>query len=60
MTDNENISPVGIGRGKPQSIPITVTASFSAGSTKRSDGGIAPNQVIARSEFKVHRQIHKE
>ena len=23
-------------------------------------GGIAPNQVIARSEFKVHREIYKE
>ena len=24
------------------------------------DGGIAPNQVIARSEFEVHRQMYKE
>ena len=24
------------------------------------DGGIASNQVIARSEFKVHRQIYTE
>ena len=23
-------------------------------------GGVAPNQVIARSEFEVHRQIYKE
>ena len=23
-------------------------------------GGIAPNQVIARSEFEVHRQIYTE
>ena len=23
-------------------------------------GGIAPNEVIARSEFEVHRQIHTE
>ena len=25
-----------------------------------STGGIAPNQVIARSEFEVHRQIYTE
>ena len=25
-----------------------------------SQGGIAPNQVIARSEFEVHRQIYME
>ena len=24
------------------------------------EGGIAPNQVIARSEFEVHRQIYME
>ena len=26
----------------------------------RTKGGIAPNQVIARSEFEVHRQIYME
>ena len=25
-----------------------------------SEGGIAPNQVIGRSEFEVHRQIYTE
>ena len=27
---------------------------------RKSPGGIAPNQVIARSEFEVHREIYTE
>ena len=34
--------------------------SWSRGNAPSSSSGITPNQVIAKSEFEVHRQIYKE
>ena len=40
---------------------LTINLTFlGEGDHEQSAGGIAPNQVIARSEFEVHRHIYTE
>ena len=49
---------------RPKVVPVLAKSSLNqillSNSAAVDEGGIAPNQVIARSEFGAHRQIYTE